>query len=93
VSTATLRIFSLSGSEHVGFATSRAIGNRPQRNRVRRRLQSAFRELTPLLPPGLDVIIQAKAEAANATFDGLRIELRQGIEETARRWANRLESS
>lgn len=93
VSTAALRIYSLSGSEQIGYATSRAIGNRPQRNRVRRRIQAAFRELKAELPAGLDLIIQAKAEAKNTSFGELRDQLRNGLEATARRWESKSESS
>lgn len=77
----------------MGFATSRAIGNRPQRNRIRRRTQAAFRELSDLLPTGLDLIVQVKSDAPNAGYEELKEQMRHGLEETVRRWEKRSESS
>ena len=52
-----------------GFITSKRVGKAVVRNRVRRRLKESVR----LLPanPGWDVVVSAKAKAAEASFQEL----------------------
>jgi ribonuclease P protein component len=49
-----------------GFATGRTIGGAVVRNRTRRRLREALREMAPLFQPGWDVLIIARPELAAA---------------------------
>ena len=53
-----------------GFVTSKRLGKAVVRNRVRRRLREGVRSLP--LRPGWDVVISAKAAAAEADFHELR---------------------
>mgnify|MGYP005843041777 CR=1 FL=1 len=53
-----------------GFVTSKRLGKAVVRNRVRRRLQEAVRQLP--LRPGCDVVVSAKAAAAQAGYQSLR---------------------
>lgn len=53
-----------------GFVTSKRLGKAVVRNRVRRRLQEAVRQLP--LRPGCDVLVSAKAAAAHADYQTLR---------------------
>lgn len=53
-----------------GFITSKRLGKAVVRNRVRRRLQEAARQLP--LRSGWDIVISAKAAAAQADYQRLR---------------------
>lgn len=53
------------GRAKVGYAVSRRVGNAVVRNRVRRRLRSAVREIEHL-PPGMYLIIPRPAAARTA---------------------------
>ncbi len=52
-----------------GFVTSKRVGKAVVRNRVRRRLREAIRVLPA--KPGWDVVVSAKAKAAQADFHEL----------------------
>jgi ribonuclease P protein component len=53
-----------------GFVTSKRLGNAVARNRVRRRLREGIRGLATR--PGWDVVVSARARAAQADFHELR---------------------
>ena len=53
-----------------GFVTSKRLGNAVVRNRVRRRLREGIRRLT--IRPGWDIVISARAPAAQADFHQLK---------------------
>jgi ribonuclease P protein component len=57
------------------FAVSRRVGKAVARNRVKRRLRAAVAELHP--PGGFDVIVTARAPAAEATYHELKAALAQ----------------
>lgn len=51
-----------------GFITSRALGNAVTRNRVRRQLREAVRQLHPRLQPGYDIVIVGKRALVQKPF-------------------------
>jgi ribonuclease P protein component len=53
-----------------GFVTSKRVGKAVARNRVRRRLREAVRSLAAR--PGWDVVVSARARAAEADFHELK---------------------
>lgn len=55
----------------LGLTVSAKVGNAVVRNRVRRRLREVFRERKGLLPQGLDVVLIARASAAQADLPRL----------------------
>jgi ribonuclease P protein component len=56
-----------------GFVSSKAVGNAPTRNRVRRQLREIAREV--MTEPLGDVVIRALPGAATARWDDLRSEV------------------
>ena len=61
----------------IGLTVGKKVGNSPERARTRRVLRECFR-LWPkpgLLPPGFDLVVVARAGAAERTFDEAKDEL------------------
>lgn len=61
----------LGGRTRVGFTVSTKVGNAVIRNRIRRRLREIFRKRRSELPAGIDLVLVARASAAQADFDEL----------------------
>ncbi|MBR2041852.1 MAG: ribonuclease P protein component [Oscillospiraceae bacterium] len=51
-----------SGKIRLGITTSKKIGNAVRRNRARRVLRAAFREVLPEIKPGFDIILVARTK-------------------------------
>jgi ribonuclease P protein component len=79
-----LTVFALdredSGPTRLGLAVSAREASAVVRNRIRRRLRAAFRELEA--PPGLDVMIKAKAEIATQPYQEMVNHLRGALSGT-----------
>ncbi|MBL8060162.1 MAG: ribonuclease P protein component [Chthonomonas sp.] len=75
------RVHALPGEGRVGFTTSRSIGNRPRRNRVKRRLREALPEVNQL-----DIVVLGQRNADQAPFEEIRGELKKHMEALAQRW-------
>lgn len=61
----------------VGFTASRKIGNAVARNRARRRLKAAARDLLPLYGlPGSDYVLVARVATLTCPFAGLVADLK-----------------
>ena len=54
------------GLTRLGLTVSSKVGNAVVRNRIRRRLRELFRNRRTTLPPGLDVVLIARTQAATA---------------------------
>jgi ribonuclease P protein component len=68
------------GSIGIGFTASRAVGGAVQRNRARRRLREAARQLLPGLGvPGVDYVIVARQSASQAPWPALLDDLRNAL--------------
>jgi ribonuclease P protein component len=77
----------------VGIATAKKIGDRPARNRAKRRFREAIRIQPTLLDPRLDFILIVNVEGATATFERIQEEVRSLFTRAKERWASDLESS
>ena len=82
----TCRLMALSGTGLVGFATSKKIGNTPQRNRAKRRARESWRSLEHRAS-NLDYVVLVTPLGATAPLDTLRQELGTHLEAMNRRWA------
>lgn len=71
------------------MATSRQIGSKPRRNRVKRRVKSAMAKLGPL--NALDLVIVCKSSADALEFSNLQDEIGRLLDETRKRWEERSE--
>ena len=83
----------LPGNGLIGFATSRKIGNTPQRNRARRRYREAMRANRDRINEGLDIVVIISPKAAEATFPQLRSDAAVLLDRINARWAAESESS
>lgn len=50
------------GKTRLGLTTSKKIGNAVARNRARRVLRAAYREIAPQIAPGLDIVLVARTK-------------------------------
>ncbi len=62
------------GRPRLGLSVSKKVGVAVKRNAVRRRLREIFRSVAPDLPGGVDVVVSARAAAADADFEALHEE-------------------
>ncbi len=60
----------------LGLTVSRRVGNAVTRNRVKRRLREIFRRTHATLPPGLDLVVNARVAAAGASYRQLEEDFR-----------------
>lgn len=74
----------MTGEGRVGIATSRQIGNKPRRNRVKRRVIEALRRLGP--HSGLDLVIVCQRNAERAKFEDLVDDLERALKQLRSRW-------
>jgi len=63
----------------VAVAAGRRLGSAVSRNRIRRRLNEAFRRVEKELRFGADIVLVAKSGAEAAPFDSLLVELRKAL--------------
>ena len=61
----------------MGLSVSKKVGVAVKRNAVRRRLREIFRFAASDLPGGVDVVVSARAAAADAGFDELNEEFHE----------------
>jgi ribonuclease P protein component len=67
------------GISRLGITTSRQVGGAVVRNRVRRLVREFFRRRQYEIVPPQDVLVIARASAANATFSEVVRELAEGL--------------
>ena len=64
-------------STRIGFSVSRRVGGAVARNRVKRRLREIVRERLSHVTPGWDIVITARASAAEAEYGALEEDVRE----------------
>ncbi|MBM4371783.1 MAG: ribonuclease P protein component [Deltaproteobacteria bacterium] len=63
------------GMTRLGITVTRRVGNAVFRNRAKRVTREAFRAVRDRLPPGTDVVVVVKRDAAWPTMEGYRRDL------------------
>ncbi|MCL4767551.1 MAG: ribonuclease P protein component [Hyphomicrobiaceae bacterium] len=63
----------------LGFTVSKKVGRAVVRNRIRRRLKAAARELMALAHPGVDYVIIARPAAVDRPYAELKADLAQAL--------------
>lgn len=59
------------GTPRLGLSVSKKVGNAVTRNTVRRRLREVFHSAGGRIPGGLDLVVSARPQASEATFEEL----------------------
>lgn len=67
-----------------GFAVSRQVRGAAQRNRVRRRIREAYRQVRGQIAPGVELVVVARASVATRPFGDLVQDMRRLAESLAR---------
>ncbi len=63
-----LRPLSAGSRSRLGLSVSRKVGNAPRRNRVKRCLRAAYRELEPSFPQPMELVLIARPHAAPDSY-------------------------
>lgn len=77
------------GRSRLGLSVSRKVGDAPQRNRVKRVLREAFRQLAADWPEPLDLVLVARPGTAPTSLAQARESLQRLHERWSRRQAGR----
>lgn len=93
VSGGLCRLVALPGSGLVGLATSRTIGAKPRRNKLKRRFREALRSQQEIIEPRLDYILMLLPSAEQSSYTAIREELANVFNKVNERWASELVSS
>ena len=93
VSGGLCRIIALPGNGLVGLATSRNIGSKPRRNKLKRRFREALRSQKEIIDSSLDYILMLLPSAEPSTYTAIREELATLFNKVNARWANEQVSS
>jgi ribonuclease P protein component len=88
-----LRTSALPGDGKIGFATPKKLGCHARRNRQRRRLQAAIREIDRSKYPPLDLIVIASSGIGSVGMRELVEELEGVLRQQAEKWESKLASS
>jgi ribonuclease P protein component len=71
-------------TRRVGFAVSRQLRGAAQRNRARRRIREAYRQVQALIAADVELVVVARASAARRPFHELVEDMRRLAENLAR---------
>jgi ribonuclease P protein component len=90
------RLMALPGTGKIGFATPRAVGNVPRRNKLKRRFKAAVLEMERqgcCDLGNLDMIFAISAKADRAPFQNIQQDLESAVRRMTERWVGKSESS
>ena len=68
------------GINRIGITSSKKIGNAVKRNRARRVLRAAYRELEPQVPTGWDFVFVARTRTTLCRSTELAVALKKSLE-------------
>lgn len=87
-----VRAYAVPGEGRLGFATAKATGGKPRRNRSKRRVREAARANLERIPATLDIVLFAKKETIEAPWSELTDDVRSVLSQIAQRWDGESES-
>ena len=64
----------------IGFTVTKAMGNSPERNRIKRRLREAVRACAPAFNPQHDYVLVGRRAGLGASFDGLLEDFKSALQ-------------
>jgi len=67
------------GPTRVAFVAGRRVGKAVRRNRARRRVREAYRLLGERVRPGADVVLVAREQTPDMSFDRLQAAIREAL--------------
>ncbi len=73
------------GHHRLGITVSRKVGSAVVRNRIKRLLREIFRKSVAATPNTIDLVVNAKREAAQAGYSDLREEFLSAVDRLSRR--------
>ena len=85
------RLTALPGTGLIGIATSKKIGNTPQRNKAKRRFREVLRKVAEAAPT-MDYIVVVLPSERGAGLDEIEADVRKLVAGLNERWAAELES-
>lgn len=63
------------GTVRLGISVGKAYGSAVQRNRIKRLLREAFRQVRHKLPTGIDLVIVPRKQDSEPTIDNLQMSI------------------
>lgn len=64
----------------LGVSVSKKVGNSVVRNKVKRRIKEAFRQIIPLIVPTYNIVIVAKPGIENASYADISQSIKQVLQ-------------
>lgn len=88
-----LKLLAIKGDGHIGIATAKSLGGKPNRNHAKRRMREIVRASAENWRTEMDYIVVMKAESNRISYDSLRREACELLASLNKRWDDASESS
>ncbi len=88
-----IKLLAIKGAGHIGIATAKSLGGKPNRNHAKRRMREIVRASAENWRTEMDYIVVMKAESNRISYESLRREASELLADLNRRWDVASESS